>query len=109
MGKFNELKTTTDLVKDILRKYPQTRNSDNELYFRVCAELGKQKGINIHTMSMPAFFLHMKDYGFPATESVRRARQKLQAEYPELAAVPEVEGQRNLNEKDFRNYARGCV
>ena len=109
MGKSTELKTTTDLVKEVLQSYPQTRNSDNELYFRICEIIGRKNGIDIHRMSMPMFFLHMKEYGFPATESVRRARQKLQAAYPELSADSAVEGQRNLNEKAFRDYARGCV
>ena len=109
MGKSNELKTTTELVKEILLKYPKARNSDNELYYWVCATIGKQNGIDVHTMSMPMFFLYLKEYGFPGFETVRRSRQKLQAEYPELSAVSEVEGQRNLNEKAFRDYARGCV
>ena len=109
MGKLKELQTTTDLVKDILQKYPQTRSSDNELYYWVCVMAGKQIGIDVHRITMAMFLLHMKEYGFPAFESVRRTRQKLQATYPELSAASVVEGQRNLNEKAFRDYARGNV
>lgn len=109
MGKSDELRTTTDLVKDILERYPKARSSDNELYYWVCATVGDRNGIDIHKMSMPMFFLHLKEYGFPAFESVRRTRQKLQATYPELSAASVVEGQRNLNEKAFRDYARGNV
>jgi len=53
--------------------------------------------------------LHLSEYGFPAFESCRRTRQKLQAEHPELSAIPEVELQRNLNEMVFRDYAKGAI
>lgn len=109
MSKAKELNTTTNLVKGILQRFPETRNSDNYLYFRVCAEVGKQKNVDIHQMSMPLFFLHMKDYGFPGFETVRRTRQKLQATYPELAGDADVEGQRMLNETVFREYAKGVL
>lgn len=109
MSKSKELKTTTDMVKHILETVPMARNSDNHLYYWVCAMIGKQNGVDIHKMSMPMFLLHLKEYGFPQFESVRRARQKLQAEYPELAGTSTVEGQRMLNEEVFRDYARGIV
>lgn len=109
MSKSKELKTTTDMVKHILETVPMARNSDNHLYYWVCAMIGKQNGVDIHKMSMPMFLLHLKEYGFPQFESVRRTRQKLQAEYPELAGNDRVEGQRMLNEEVFRDYARGIV
>lgn len=109
MSKSKELKTTTDMVKHILETVPMARNSDNHLYYWVCAMIGKQNGVDIHKMSMPMFLLHLKEYGFPQFESVRRTRQKIQAEYPELAANDRVEGQRMLNEEVFRDYARGIV
>lgn len=107
MNKSKELRTTTDIVKDILLNYPPTRNSDNELYFRVCAFIGKQNGIDIHKMSMPMFFLHLKEYGFPSFETVGRARRKLQETHPELIAEGIVEAHRSMNEKVFRDYAKG--
>ncbi|MBQ8279518.1 MAG: hypothetical protein IJZ23_07035 [Roseburia sp.] len=102
MGKANELKTTTALVKKVLEEYPQARNSDDFLYFRVCAE------INIRCISLPfsTVVLDRKKYGYPSTETVRRCRQKLQATFPELAGDSNVEGQRMLNEKVFREYAK---
>lgn len=109
MSKSKELKTTTDMVKHILETVPMARNSDNHLYYWVCAMIGKQNGVDIHKMSMPMFLLHLKEYGFPQFESVRRTRQKIQAEYPHLAANDRVEGQRMLNEEVFRDYARGIV
>jgi len=109
MSKQKELTTTTELVKSILERCPEARNSDNILYYYVCGHIGKENGIDIDKMSMPRFFLHLKEFGFPQFESVRRTRQKLQATYPELSGDGAVIGQRNLNEKAFRDYARGNV
>lgn len=107
MGKLKELHTTTELVKGILQEYPNTRNSDNLLYLKVCEQIGNEHGININKMSMPFFLMNLKEYNMPAFETVRRTRQKLQATYPELSAKADVEAQRMLNEEDFREYARG--
>lgn len=107
MGKMNELNNTTELVKSVLKLHPQARNSDNYLYYTVCKIIGRRNGIDVDSMPMPRFFLHLKDFGFPAFETVRRTRQKLQAECPELAADVNVEAGRMLNEEAFREYARG--
>ena len=109
MGKATELRTTTELVKEVLQKHPKARNSDNELYYWVCAIIGHKNGIDVHKMSMPLFFLHLRENGFPQFETVRRTRQKLQATYPELCGDDNVEGQRKVNEEVFREYARGTV
>lgn len=107
MGKMNELNNTTELVKSVLKLHPQARNSDNYLYYTVCKIIGRRNGIDVDSMPMPRFFLHLKDFGFPAFETVRRTRQKIQAECPELAADATVEAGRMLNEEAFREYARG--
>ena len=109
MNKATELKTTTDIVKDILERNEDARNSDNVLYVKVCAVIGREHGIDINSMSMPTFLLNLKEHGFPAFETVRRTRQKLQAENEELRASSTVEGFRMLNEEIFREYARGNV
>lgn len=107
MGKLRELQSTSHIVKEILEKFPEARNSDNVLYVKVCAEIGNANGIDINKMSMPHFLLHLKNYNMPMFETVRRARQKIQAEHKHLAANADVEAQRMLNEDDFKNYARG--
>lgn len=107
MSKSKELNTTTELVKGILQRCPEARNSDNVLYVKVCEEIGRNNGIDINKMSMPYFLLNLKTFHMPQFETCRRARQKLQATYPELAADSNVEAQKMLNEEDFRNYARG--
>lgn len=106
MGKLNELKTTQEIVMEALKLQPMARNSDNYLCYWVYEVIGKEKGIDINSMTIPRFFLRMKDYGFPSTETIRRTRQKIQAEHPELCGSSTVEGQRLLNEEVFRDYAR---
>ena len=102
MSKSAELKTTTELVKEILMKYPDTRNSDDMLYFRVC------ESINSIYINLPFWkvIINRKKFNFPAFESVRRTRQKIQQHFPELAACDHVEAQRNVNVEVFRDYAR---
>lgn len=84
MNKSNE-QTTTELVYKILQNHPGARNSDNQLYYLVCSVVGKRNGVDIESMPMPRFFLHMKEFGMPNFETVRRTRQRIQAEHPELA------------------------
>lgn len=105
MGKWDELKTTQDIVMQVLESIPMARNSDSHLCYWVYSIVGKQHGIDIDSMSIPRFFLHMKDFGFPSTETIRRTRQKIQAEHPELCGSKTVEGQRRMNEEVFREYA----
>jgi hypothetical protein len=105
MSKSKELSNTTALVKTILDAKPQTRNSDDLLYYEVCVKS------NSDCSYLPFWKVmqNRKAYRIPPFESVRRARQKLQATYPELASDSDVEAQRELNEEVFRDYARGTV
>lgn len=102
-----EIKTTHDLVFEILKTTPKARNSDNYLLYEVYAKVGKRHGIDIAHMSVLQFFLNLKEYGFPSPETVRRTRQKIQATHPELAGDDDVEAMRVVREEEFRNYARG--
>ena len=96
------LKNTTELVKHLLQTVPATRNSDDFLYIKVCESIGKQY------VNLPFQWVIMcrEDFGFPAFETVRRTRQKIQQHNPELAASPDVEAMRMVLEKDYREYAR---
>jgi hypothetical protein len=51
------------------------------------------------------FLLNGADMGFVGFETVRRARQKIQATFPELAACERVEGFRAENEAEYKKYA----
>lgn len=105
----NDLKTISGLVKHILEQNKQARSSDSILYLKVLEHQSHEKGIDLRLLSVPVFLMKMKEQGFAGFETVRRARQKIQATYPELAACEAVEGFRMENEKEFRAFARGEV
>lgn len=102
----NELKTTAKLVKHILEVDPQARNSDGRLYVKVLEHIG---GIELLTMPIAHVFENQKSLGIPGFETVRRSRQKIQAEFPELAACDKVAAMRCVNEDEFRAYALSKV
>lgn len=101
----DDLKTTTSVVKKILETDEQSRSSDSFLYFKVLEYYGNRTSVDIHNMSVPHFLLNMSQLGVPPFESVRRARQKIQANYPWLASNKKVAEFRNANEQIYRAYA----
>lgn len=105
----NEIKNTSKLVKKALINHPEARNSDNYLYYVICHELLADIGINIDSISLSQALLYRKEYNLPHFETVRRTRQKLQAECPELCGNDEVEEVRAYKEEMFRDYSRGAA
>lgn len=105
----HELKTITDIVKEVLKSHEKARNCDDYLYYLVCSLVGKQNGFDVDNMQLSHFLLHRREYNLPAFETVRRTRQKIQQHHPELCGNDVVEGYRTVNEDKFRNYARGVV
>lgn len=105
----NELKTTQDLVFGILKEYKKARSSDNFLFYKVYQKIASRNGIDLDSMYVPIFLLQMKELGFPSIETIRRTRQKIQAIHPELCGSDDVEAFRELEEEEFRNYARKAV
>ena len=109
MNKAIELKTITDIVKEVLKSHEKARNCDDYLYYLVCSLVGKQNGFDVDNMQLSHFLLYRREYNLPAFETVRRTRQKIQQHHPELCGNDVVEGYRTVNEDKFRNYARGVV
>lgn len=69
-----------NLVKLVLEKYPETRDNDNKLLFKVWET--EMPDLNAYLYKG---FKNMIILGeLSHFESIRRNRQKLQAEYPEL-------------------------
>lgn len=101
-----DLKTTLALVEDILKRYPQTRNSDGLLWLKVLERQANEKGIDLRMLSVPSFLPQIGEMGFSPFETVRRNRQKLQARYPELAACEAVQAYRAENEAAYLAHAR---
>ena len=109
MSKAKQLITTTNLVKTILETNIQARNSDSYLYLKVLEHIALQKDIDLQDLTVKNFFSSMNIFGFPCPETVRRTRQKIQREYPELKGCEAVEAARAENEQTFREYAKGSV
>jgi hypothetical protein len=103
MKKMNKLKSTKELVKSILEEVEETRSSDMQLYFEVCNR------INPESLDAPfcVVIMNLDKLHLPPFESVRRSRQKIQAECPHLAASPEIQIFRAENEEVYRDFARG--
>jgi len=101
--------STKALVKTILEQDEEARSSDNYLYLRVLKTTTSRNGgsIDLDKIPITLFLMNMDKLGAPPFESVRRARQKVQAECPWLAASDEVEIFRAENEEVYRNFARG--
>ena len=109
MGRRFNLVNVTDLVKSILKVDQKARNSDSFLYLRVLRHIAEENGTNIDGVPIITFLLELQGKSFPTFEAVRRARQKLQREYPELSASEEVKAYRAENEAEVRAYARSEV
>jgi hypothetical protein len=101
----NNIKRTSDLVKQILTEDETARNNDMFLYLKVCERL------NPATLTMPFFVVisSLKAHNLPNFETVRRTRQKIQADFPELASNERVGMLRTKKEAEFREYAKGAV
>ena len=101
--KLNKIKSR---VLRILQEKPQARNSDNLLYLYVIREIAEEQQINLNFISIEDFLITMPISVFPPFESVRRARQKAQAENKELSADSAVEVFREEFREEFRKFAR---
>lgn len=101
------IRYTSDLVKSILESDPRARNSDSYLLSQVYGRLGRERGIDIDHMPVLVFFTRIKELNFPTPETIRRTRQKLQADYPELSANENVAAGRLLNEQKWKEFAVG--
>lgn len=102
----DDLNTTTKIVKHILTTNPHTRNSDSFLYLKVLEYIADQQGLMFPAMTVQYFLTNLSDLPFPGFETVRRTRQKLQADYPDLAANTSVKAMRAEKEQEYLKYAR---
>lgn len=106
-----DLKTTKALVQAILERDQMARNSDHILYLRVLQTITEQRNdlAPLKSLTVVEFLniLNKSNCPYPGFETVRRSRQKVQAECPWLAACKTVEEFRAENEEAFREFARG--
>lgn len=105
MGKLTELRNATKIVQQILEEVPSTRNSDELLYKRYCEIVEP----NVLKLSLGAYLDTAKYLSIAQFHSVKRARRRLQEQYPHLRANANVEAGRELNEEAFREYAKANI
>lgn len=91
------------IVKGILEECPKSRNSDNVLYAKVVEKLNKGA---LEKPFVEVLF-SLEELGLPCFETVRRTRQKLQADFPDLQACDAVQDFRTEREEEFRKEF-GC-
>jgi hypothetical protein len=97
-------KTIESMVAYCLMEWPETRNSDDALFARI-AEL---KGVS--DMPLAVFFLHRQKLKFPALETIRRTRQKLQERDPiTFGADEETRAIRDEAEREYRKWATDLI
>lgn len=96
------LKTVEDMVNAVLKKDEDARNDDMLLYLKVCDTCVKGAG----AMPFATIMAGYKLYGLPHFESVRRTRQKLQAQNPQLLGSVGTKRLRVVQERIYRQYAR---
>lgn len=73
----NDLQTT---VEQVLREHEDSRDSD----FRVIGWVIKMTNPKLLNMSLGSVLWNYKQLGLPSFETIRRTRQKLQHDKPEL-------------------------
>lgn len=101
MADIIELRNISKLVKGILETDPQSRNSDDYLFTKVCLTINPDTAF----FPMPAVFMNRLEFGVPAFETVRRTRQRMQHLFPELKADTKVKDFRQHQEGVFNEYA----
>ena len=101
----NDLNAVSAIVKSILTQDSQARNDDNVLYLKVLQHVSDRNSIDLKSMTVPVFLLNMKHYGLPGFETVRRSRQKVQADNPDLAGNDAVRRKRAKQEAVYREFA----
>lgn len=99
MARLNKLEP---LVKKVLEEYPDTRNDDDILIFRVYKEINEDAMIRELFCEI---LLNRKKYNLPSYKSIERCRRKLQATYEHLQAEEKVKDIRLNETSDYINYA----
>lgn len=95
MKEFHRIK---DNVRIVLMQHPEARNSDTILYMYVCERMNPAAC----TLAFSTVLARRKELGIPKSESVRRARQLLQANDETLRATKSVDDERFENFKFMR-------
>lgn len=88
-------------VEMLLEGFPETRDDDYVLTYRFWIMYCDVKP---HTSVFSALLYH-EDFGIPGFDTIRRCRQKIQSDRPDLRAEADIEKARLERQKDFITYA----
>lgn len=100
----SKLRTIESIVRPILEENAEARNDDMVLFLLVCNDCAHHaQGAGMITLE--DVMRNYRSFQIPCFESVRRTRQKIQSEQPELGCSPKVRRVRSRGERAYRNYA----
>lgn len=77
-----DIANVSSTVRMILEKHPETRDSDEELVLKVWKETNPE--ILNPSFTFWDFARGFKERQYPSIEGIRRSRQRVQEEFPEL-------------------------
>lgn len=90
------------LIKTLLTDYPELRDSDRKLKWKVWKDLGFAQVYGTNDMFKTGWMITEDNYmEAPNDESIRRCRQKIQETHEELRGTPKVRKLRKEKEKNW--------
>jgi hypothetical protein len=95
-----DIRRIDKVVRHVLTTVPETRNSDDMLWVKVIKVMSPDAA----NLPFQDVMCRRKELGVPCFESVRRTRQKLQAQYKELRATEAVTEGRYEAFKEVLDY-----
>jgi hypothetical protein len=105
LDKLNELRRVSKMIEDILEEDVLARNSDYYLFSLVLEEFERIYKIPVLSTDVKDFLTNPLYAYFPCFETVRRARQKIQARRKDLASDRQVAKAKEEAEKAFILYS----
>lgn len=91
------------IVKDVLKRNPEARDSDNILYLEVIETIKPESS----KQSIEEFLLSLNKNKLPTIESVGRMRRRIQEDNPELQGSEKTrKRRRQLEEEYYEHYRR---
>ena len=91
-----------DVVKDILSWNPNTRDDDFILIYEVYRKINPL----VLKLSFGEILLCHNHFGLPSFESIRRSRQKVQQNNPDLRASEKMKDLRRINEEYYKYFSK---